>query len=226
MSMTLLIIKSELLEINNYLDKEKRKNQLMIEINTYIETLKTKWIDNCKIACFSTSNSQSGIEGFQLANLWSYYAENHSGVCIAFDKKKVLSYFDENFSHLYPLHNIVEYKNKLGHFKYNTKYNQNEYKGIEDNKSSLFFEKLKAWDREQEYRLICFSKNEFEYIPIQGILCEIILGQKATENNKLKIQTNFPNIKVSKMNYFSGAGKFEKIDVKDKFWKEFARIEN
>jgi len=170
---------SSILNVNDPLDYKERtfRNKQLFKQgeaiksiskrNEYIKTLKTKWIDNCKIACFSTSNSQSGIEGFQLANLWSYYAENHSGVCIAFDKKKVLSYFDENFSHLYPLRNIVEYKNKLDYFRYNTEYNQNEYKGIKDNKSTLFFEKLKAWDREQEYRLICFSKNKFEYIPVK-----------------------------------------------------------
>lgn len=83
-----------------------------------------------------------------------------------------------------------------------------------------------SWGREQEYRLICFSKNEFEYIPIEEIVSEIILGQKATENNKLKIENNFPNIKVSKMNYFGRDGKFEKLDVKNEFWKEYAHIEN
>ncbi|WP_299436623.1 DUF2971 domain-containing protein [uncultured Maribacter sp.] len=191
----------------------------------YKTTLNTKWITNCKIACFSTSNEENKLKGYQLANLWSYYAENHTGICIVLNKEKVVNYFKENFKLFHPLCEQVDYKDRLSYCSYKIDYTNNEIKGVLDNKSTLFFEKLKSWDREQEYRLICFSKNEFEYIPLEGMIEEIILGQKISLENQEIIKGKNLSINISKMNYFGGDGKFEKIAIKSNFWKEMAEIE-
>jgi len=228
---------SPILEVNDPLDYKERtfRNKQLFESGEgiksiplreeYKKTLNEKWISNCKIACFSTSNIHEEIEGFQLANLWSYYAGNHTGVCLKLYKDKIDSYFEENFKCYHPLKDSVEYRNKLSHFNYNTNYNKNEFKGIEENKSALFFEKLKVWDREQEYRLVCFSTNDYEYIPLEGVLSEIILGQKIIQRHELEIKNRFPLINIHKMNYFVGDGKFEKLELDHKFWKENAKVE-
>jgi hypothetical protein len=174
--------------------------------------------------CFSTDNKTESINGFQLANLWSYYAENHSGLCLKFNKQKNLAQFDSKFKNFYPLKNNVKYINKINYFKFHTDYLNNEFIGIRNNKDSLFFEKLIVWDREQEYRLVCFSKNNYEYIPLNEILSEIILGQKMLIKPELIIKNKFPNIPITKMNYSRGSGVFEKLSADDNYWLESSEI--
>ena len=200
------------------------KKRITEGYRVFKRTLKEKWINNCKILCFSTDNKTEKINGFQLANLWSYYAENHSGLCLKFSKQKTLKYFDSNFNIFYPLKKNVEYISKLNYFTFHTDYLNNEFKGINDNQNSLFFEKLNVWNREQEYRLVCFSKNKYEYIPINEILSEIILGQRFSKEHELIVKNKYPNIPISKMNYSRGSGIFDKLSINDNYWLESSEL--
>ena len=38
------------------------------------------------------------------------------------------------------------------------------------------------------------------------------------------IRSQYKNIDISKMNYFSGQGGFKKIDINSKLWQEKSRI--
>ncbi|WP_068471925.1 DUF2971 domain-containing protein [Saccharicrinis aurantiacus] len=183
-----------------------------------------RWGRNSKIASFAIDNVEEGIMGYQLANLWTYYAENHQGICLKFEKEKLLNFFDNNFKILKPMHQEVKYQNMIPHVKFEDKYSDDYLLGVIDNKVSLFFSKLKVWDREQEYRLICFSKNKYEFIPIDGFLEEIIFGQQTNKETELLICNKFKNIKYSKMNYFAGDGKFEKMELDNLFWKHISQV--
>ena len=162
---------------------------------------------------------KDNIKGYQLSNLWSYYSGNHSGVCLKLNKDKVLSYFENKFKLNTPLMDNVKYMDKINKAQYKVDYNTNNKLGILENKDALFFEKLKVWDREQEFRLICYSTNDYEYISLDGLLEEIIIGQKCKADNELIIKQNFPNLAISKMNYFVGDGNFEKIDINNFLWR-------
>jgi len=190
----------------------------------YLDLISNNWINNCKITCFSIDNIKDNIKGYQLSNLWSYYAENHTGLCLKLNKDKVIQCFKDKFEYNTPLCGEVNYKDKISQAKYSSDYNSNHRLGIIDNKDSLFFEKLKVWDREQEYRIICFSTNDYEYITLDTILEEIILGQAGEEENGLIIKKGFPGLPISKMNYFIGDGVFEKIDFEDKRWRFNSQI--
>jgi hypothetical protein len=205
--------KERLFKNNQLFSKGKAKNSIINGYSELKKTLKEEWIEKCKILCFSKDNNEDSINGFQLANLWSYYAENHSGVCLKFNKSKTIEYFESNFKHCFPLKNDIEYKRQIGHFNFDTNYLNCAFLGIKENKKPLFFEKLIMWDREQEYRLVCFSKNEYEYLPINEILTEIILGQKTSKESELIIRNKFPKTPISKMNYSIGCGEFEKRSI-------------
>jgi hypothetical protein len=190
----------------------------------YHDLVNEKWIKNTKIACFSIDNSVDKIQGYQLSNLWSYYAENQTGLCLKLDKNKLIANFNDKYEYNTPLTGPVNYVDKISSAKYHHDYNSDHRFGIIKNKDSLFFEKLKVWDREQEYRIICFSTDDYEYISLDSILHEIILGQNCKKDYELIIKRHFPDLIISKMNYFIGDGIFEKIDIEDKLWRYKSQI--
>lgn len=212
-------------ESNNFFhDNIEKGIEYQSKKDEFKKIIQEKWINNCKVLCFSVNNIDDTIKGFQLANLWTYYSNNHSGLCLKFYKDKTLDLFNDTFKIHYPLEGAVDYKDIIDKANFSLDYMDNLFVGVEQNKASLFFQKLQVWDREQEYRLICFSKNEYEYIPLDGLICEIILGQKSSKETELLVKNKFANINLSKMNYFIGQGGFDKVDINDSLWKEQSRI--
>lgn len=105
---------------------------------------KIKQAYNNKVACFSETPLS--------ILMWSYYANNHKGICLMFD------FTNDNFikCNCHKVQYSDIYKTRLGLF---------------DN----YFTKSRQWEHEQEWRIVCDTQED--YIPYTGIV-SIILGAK------------------------------------------------
>jgi hypothetical protein len=177
-------------------------------------------LDNSYVFCCSRDNPQANENkldisfqsGFGHPRMWAQYAQNHTGVCIAFNKEKLHKAISITIDQETLFYGPVEYLNSASgpqNNAYHIQYIEDIYKkGISATVNSLlpkyskeyFFTKHLDWQDEWEYRWICFS-NKFDdlYIPIEDCIEEIIIGQDCSEFDIMEIKKacNLKNIKLS-----------------------------
>lgn len=109
--------------------------------------------------------------GFDLHPMWGLYADKGYGVCLVFDKDKVIleendSAGDVHYENIVP--QDFEFKNK-------------SRSGIKDEvwrrRYEIFFNKRKEWEYEQEFRVIRHAKDEMdmEYLDVSDSLSFVII---------------------------------------------------
>lgn len=122
----------------------------------------------CKISCFS--------EVWDSILMWSYYANNHRGICIEFDMSK-LDKNDELTSQIYRGMSKVQYSPIRADIQY-----------LNTPTSGLNFLTTKAdvWEHEHEWRLIC--ETDMQYLPfdcISGVYIGVNFDISAPNYNEL-----------------------------------------
>lgn len=141
-----------------------------------------EYIKSIKI-CSLSKNKQSIL-------MWSHYADEHRGICIAYD---ISSLRNDNPKLSYLLLKKVKYINKIT-FASNdsiiSKYdnsvnfsNNNHIINISNKYISrfidLFYLKYKDWKYEYEYRIIADTEEKYIYLPIKAIY----FGMNAEDEN-------------------------------------------
>lgn len=122
----------------------------------------------------SLTADKDGHYGFDIPAMWGHYAENGRGVCLVFDKHKVLDEVRKRKMYA----NYVTYSDErdLNDLLYDSdKYGSPDV-FIRANRDELFFRKTKDWEYEQEFRLItiddapeCFSiKDAIQAVVLYG----------------------------------------------------------
>lgn len=130
-------------------------------------------------------NDETGKTGFDLHQMWGLYANKGEGVCLVFDKNKLLQSLNVDI-----YHQCVDYKDtkELNSFVIS---NSQDYKEvsteIHNNVRDLFFYKRKEWEHEQEYRFIkrCPNSNCEEYLSLGHTLKFIILSSKLRNQDEV-----------------------------------------
>ncbi len=140
--------------------------------------------------------------GFAIPSMWGHYAEKGNGICIVFDKTKLLKNVPDEC-----------YKNNIS---YNPDYcsdivvNKNVEAYFNKHIHDLFFIKTVDWEHEQEYRII--TKEE-DSIDVDSCVLAIIMcmtdgveyGDSIWGADSVKkFQTEFPKIFILEFNYWSG----------------------
>jgi hypothetical protein len=109
--------------------------------------------------------------------LWSHYADEHRGICILFDLKKLLNYWNDNYTFL-TFHKVI----------YSSTFPEVNIKYLGNGKlnASLEFLQTKSinWEYEQEYRVF-HSQNKLSF-PKEAIK-EIIFGCMTPDNDIKKV---------------------------------------
>lgn len=109
--------------------------------------------------------------GFDLHTMWGLYADKGYGVCLVFDKNKLI--LQEG-----------DYANNVTYEDLVTQYYETRNRsrtGIKSEiwrrKDEIFFLKRREWEHEQEYRIIRRARNEWsdEYLDISNSLSFVIL---------------------------------------------------
>lgn len=123
-----------------------------------------------------TSNSE---RGFAIDCLWGYYAEKGQGVCLVFDKEKLLTIYEQQYAckgvpEDKSINYIDNYHNPVI-AKGNTEEEIRSY--VDNNIVEIFYEKDSCWSYEKEIRLLTKSKDNDEqcYLPLEDSLIAAII---------------------------------------------------
>ena len=123
--------------------------------------------------------------------MWSHYANEHKGICIAYDISKIKEYNKTILKK-------VIYTKKIQIYKpYNHIFENLILNNEEKNFISLFYLKHKNWKYEKEYRIITYEDYDFINLPIKAIY----FGMNA-DINHINLVKNFikdKNIELYKM---------------------------
>jgi len=128
--------------------------------------------------CFSTIDGNEEYFGFTKPRMWDQYADNYSGVCIAFSKQKILALNNKNIELLegdveYVINSHLRFK-KMGDISLNFLLEKglDEYKKEAENKvkNGLFY-KHKDYIGENEYKIVSqFDKSRCSPRVVKGEL--------------------------------------------------------
>jgi hypothetical protein len=159
------------------------------DCNDYLNNLLKK---HSNILCFTIDNlnlevDQNNRNGYMHSRSWAQYAGSHSGICLLFDKQKLINAITDKFSDSYSIwYGNVEYKNRLnkgnGNCSTVTSKVINEQSLVEhifNYKKELFFEKRTDWSDENEYRIIVYTPElveDYLLIDIANSITGIIVG--------------------------------------------------
>lgn len=127
-----------------------------------------------QIISFAQDSDYNGHHylGFDLHTMWGLYAEKGYGVCLVFDKDKLMLRDATDWG------DDVRYFNSIPQdFEFANKSRAGLKNEIWRRRSEIFFNKRKEWEYEQEYRVIRRARGEMdlEYLDISDALsCAII----------------------------------------------------
>ena len=150
---------------------KKRRNYVKQKVN---KDLKTKY------GICSLSASKDNIL------LWSHYTNNHKGVCIGLNTKKIIEFMDQKakMGIVFDLQDI-DYKKempKINFFESMKQINVHNFKNSDLYK--LLYTKSKDWNYEKEYRFILYDQTNKIVSIGNNIISEIILGCRISSDNK------------------------------------------
>nr|MCR4823351.1 DUF2971 domain-containing protein [Treponema sp.] len=153
------------------------------------------------------------FKGWARSRMWAQYAENHAGVCLVFDKNKLISIFEnqiykKNISNIQ--HKPIEYSNNLVKFEETMsdiseiQDTQSDYKNffLGESQLELLFQKCEDFRDENEYRF-CLLNNTLQspddemYIDYADSLKAIILGARFPELAKIYVPDTIKQFRIS-----------------------------
>lgn len=168
------------------------------EIRDYFD----KFRNNHKVLCFSRDSEQLFhvpqhykriYRGFNKPTLWSHYADNHTGLCLIFDKDKLIESLNNNLGSekeykIYK-HNLINYETLENHIeKLGIKYEDIIKQGLEEvlddfishNLANFLFTKTLDWQVENEFRIMVYTNSDerYLYLPVNDSLCGIVMGAR------------------------------------------------
>jgi hypothetical protein len=174
-----------------------------------------------KVACFSTDKAPlSGDHmkdiyrrGFAKARMWAQYADKHTGVCLVFDRAKLLKAVERHFGQYALHHGYVTYHDaplvrdiNPHEFMINldlyASLGPQEYARlhIERHHRALFFEKLADWRDEAEWRILLLTDTlESIYLPFDDSLVGVMHGDATDPDTSELIMSLTKSSKVEHM---------------------------
>lgn len=136
--------------------------------------------------------------GFEIDSLWGYYAEKGNGMCLVFNKSKLITQFKKMDG--FKRYGGIKYIKNFTNAVFFNKNKEPIIKQIEKNYKDIFFTKSIDWRNENEYRLLIRTESErkvslsFGDALVAIVICmPLVCNIKTTsEYNILKTITNVP----------------------------------
>ena len=237
---TFKIMASSFLSLN---DPKESKNWWFVAENTdgftpengqslYDAMLHSQYLikGNCKIFCCSRDLPTTEYypryfgRGFAKPRMWATYGRNHSGVCFAFDKKKLTELFHRHSqaTNQRLFHGDVNYNDSEFPYealRFSAKeickdysvvpelLNQKIESLIDEHFPYYFLHKYTDWSSESETRWIIRGSNSNpEFIDISEAICGIILGSEFNQVYRplIKAKAESKNIEVRQLHWRNG----------------------
>ena len=155
--------------------------------NEYFPDLKDSVLENIEREIYlyrqislSEDKLVFGRRGFDLQQMWGLYADNGYGVCLVFDKDEIIGSLPDGC-----VSGAVNYGTDITPCTMTNVHCNNDVQHyIKGYIKTIFFNKRKEWEHEQEYRILNrFNGNECEeYLPFYNSLKYIILQNSRTIN--------------------------------------------
>lgn len=152
---------------------------------------------------FTLYTDYSG-RGFALPRMWAQYSENNRGVCLVFERKRIIklisnelknnllhhgkisyiSQFDKYSGEMGEIGNLLEaikkYSDSVQQGLYDISFFKNNLRFVKYN----YFSKLDDWSGENEYRFLAFGSEDYYIDNITEALSGVIIGEKTEEQNE------------------------------------------
>ncbi len=145
--------------------------------------------------------------GYAHPKMWAHYSENHTGICLVFDGKKLHSNISSALKNRCKIFSgpvnykdySVTYANSLDD-SYIDKYGLIE--GVRryffTNYQELFLTKHPDWESEAEFRwLIHNSANTPEYVSIEGAIKAVLVGSEFPQVYEIVLKEMCKDLKIS-----------------------------
>lgn len=149
--------------------------------------------------------------GYDIETMWSHYAEKGKGVCLVFDRRKLLKKAKEMRCWC----RLVTYKKHISQwYVTNIKSYDEVIPYFSKNRKSVFFEKSKDWKYEQEYRILCTNPR---YLALQlddcivGVIlhCSSLSLEEIEERKKIFSKLKIPVYEYNDKIFGGGEKKLE-----------------
>ena len=134
-----------------------------------IEDIKAVDRELSKYKQLSFTKDKAPHEGFNISAMWGHYAENGYGVCLVFDKRRLIEGLEKGIIY----RDVVYHKSRSENILIPNK--QDISGSIEKQRNVIFFRKTRDWSYEQEWRMVVRSESE-KYLPIENSLVAVIVN--------------------------------------------------
>lgn len=171
-----------------------------------------------------TIDSGTNDRGFAIDALWGYYADKGNGVCLVFDRRKLIDEYTKQFrikNDGIPADLSVKYEDDYSNLNFgegNT-YDQLE-KYVKENIEELFYKKDHCWQHEKELRLLVKSPEDTFLALGDSLIGAIICVPKENdykESSQYKLLANLQEMRnFSIYHYTTKLGK--RVLEKDDDW--------
>lgn len=138
-----------------------------------------KQIHKALLSYMQLSFTQDGIyKGYEISAMWGHYAEKGKGVCLVFDKKKLIKALPDGLYHD-EVNYQIDFKGDI------TIDSSNLSESIGQNTNKFFFIKSKDWKYEQEYRVVrkVNDINSDVFLKLNDSLIAVILQYADSEDD-------------------------------------------
>lgn len=108
------------------------------------------------------------VPGFAIPAMWGHYADKGRGMCLVFDKRKLLSRMKSSG---YCQGKVCYRRN----YDSSIKVKKDPQQFIKNNINKVFFTKSKDWAYEREYRVVCRSEKHAVEQDISGCIIAVIV---------------------------------------------------
>jgi hypothetical protein len=191
--------------------------------------LSSRLKDCTKLLCFSSD--KYGLEGNYIKDLflrgfckprmWAQYANLHKGVCLVFEKNKIIEEAKRQFSNLGTVvYGCVDYSDNLALPTFGAVNKKNDCFSVDvdslsmlgmedfsrqhfyDYHNQLFFEKMTDWSNESEWRLVVYSKdNGDKYLQYGSSLVGVFFGESISDEDIARVKKLTPGLKSHKLEW-------------------------
>lgn len=228
---------------------DEKEKQDLNELEEYLFNLENQFLQICfckndfsnpsAIEDFVCFNGNEELFGFTKPRMWDQYADNYSGVCLAFSKKKIISKNNGKFE-LFP--KDIDYKSYCDlknakiesiNLAYLKEVGKEQYKKqIKEKITQSFFIKQKDYSGESEFRIGTFydkKKCTPEYIrgelvidnsmmlDISNCIKAIFVSSYANENQKRRLLNSAKKLDIPIIEMVWQYSAFEARDYRERF---------
>lgn len=174
-----------------------------------------------KVACLTRDFTlpdrvlnRDASRGWGHLSLWAHYGTGHTGVCLRFDRARLIKAFQEQTDPAaLRFHGPVRYVSTQGVGPHGLDIGQIREFGVdvaalayaEANQESLFFRKYRDWENEAEYRLVLLDQSLLPaHIDIRGALSGVVLGDAFPEGRHAALRETlkaYPDVEVQQLRF-------------------------